>query len=746
MVMESPKEHFPAGLKVLVVDDDPTCLFHLDAMLRRCSYSGCHPKFLWSQVRASPWKPRSIYDVLGKSITTCGRATKALEMLRENKKRFDLVISDVYMPDMDGFKLLELVGLEMDLPVIMMSADGETSLVMKGVTHGACDYLLKPVRMEELRNIWQHVVRKKRIEAKDVEDSERQKREFEDGDHASSSNSKKRKDVKTEEEDDDNYVDDPLTLKKPRVVWSVELHQQFVRAVNQLGIDKAVPKRILELMNVQGLTRENVASHLQKFRLYLKRISVQPNNSTSLSMGIAEESPFGPMNTIDILGDLRSLVATGSMSPQAFATSQSSALSRLSLPNGLVSGGYNASVLRDYAAAVQSGNYSRLNKPLTSTGNFVPNIAGMELDQLSHTQLSSPRHLGSPMDNSTGLYPLQQQLVTTCGPPVTGTSGTLSSSQAKSMMQFLQQQQQQQQQQKHNFHQQQDVVISNLPVAGGLASETNLAQMNTISTMGIENGGMRSEAGLSTLVACENKLFVEHKDSRLSNAADSKTTNMEAKNLNSFAVSKSSEQAGSSAISTFKGTSGLRCTAMKNLYLGQHNTINNRSGGSHADMLVGSNCGSQTTKLGLQNQGLTVWQASGKPFNLDLCSPFSQVSIGKQNTSTQLSNGRGQAQAFVSTRVDLTQKLPDSELMKHLTGSHGYNENFLVDNNLQTMEDHFFGLKGSARLEAGVPLVQGLSSEDLMSLFLKEQQTGAFMEGDFGIDALHQVISLSSES
>ena len=29
-----------------------------------------------------------------------------------------MVLSDVHMPDMDGFKLLELVGLEMDLPVI----------------------------------------------------------------------------------------------------------------------------------------------------------------------------------------------------------------------------------------------------------------------------------------------------------------------------------------------------------------------------------------------------------------------------------------------------------------------------------------------------------------------------------------------------------------------------------------------------------------------------------------------------
>lgn len=63
---------------------------------------------------------------------------------------------------MDGFKLLEVVGLEMDLPVIMMSSNGDTSNVLRGVTHGACDYLIKPVRLEELRNLWQHVVRRRR--------------------------------------------------------------------------------------------------------------------------------------------------------------------------------------------------------------------------------------------------------------------------------------------------------------------------------------------------------------------------------------------------------------------------------------------------------------------------------------------------------------------------------------------------------------------------------------------------------
>ncbi|KVH89735.1 Homeodomain-like protein [Cynara cardunculus var. scolymus] len=40
----------------------------------------------------------------------------------------------------------------------------------------------------------------------------------------------------------------------------------------QLGVDQAIPSRILELMNVEGLTRHNVASHLQKYRLQRRHI------------------------------------------------------------------------------------------------------------------------------------------------------------------------------------------------------------------------------------------------------------------------------------------------------------------------------------------------------------------------------------------------------------------------------------------------------------------------------------------
>ncbi|KAK4367706.1 hypothetical protein RND71_011498 [Anisodus tanguticus] len=56
-------------------------------------------------------------------ITTTRNANEAVEMLRKNKESFDIVITDVVGDDMDGFKLLEAIGLEMDIPIIMTSAN-----------------------------------------------------------------------------------------------------------------------------------------------------------------------------------------------------------------------------------------------------------------------------------------------------------------------------------------------------------------------------------------------------------------------------------------------------------------------------------------------------------------------------------------------------------------------------------------------------------------------------------------------
>ncbi|KAL6175951.1 hypothetical protein ACLB2K_052589 [Fragaria x ananassa] len=60
--------------------------------------------------------------------------------------------------------------------------------------------------------------------------------------------------------------------KKMKVDWTPELHKKFVHAVEQLGVDQAIPSRILELMKAEGLTRHNVASHLQKYRMHKRHI------------------------------------------------------------------------------------------------------------------------------------------------------------------------------------------------------------------------------------------------------------------------------------------------------------------------------------------------------------------------------------------------------------------------------------------------------------------------------------------
>ncbi|XP_056160496.1 two-component response regulator-like APRR2 isoform X2 [Syzygium oleosum] len=60
--------------------------------------------------------------------------------------------------------------------------------------------------------------------------------------------------------------------KKMKVDWTPDLHKKFVQVVEQLGVDQAIPSRILDLMKVEGLTRHNVASHLQKYRMHRRHI------------------------------------------------------------------------------------------------------------------------------------------------------------------------------------------------------------------------------------------------------------------------------------------------------------------------------------------------------------------------------------------------------------------------------------------------------------------------------------------
>lgn len=61
--------------------------------------------------------------------------------------------------------------------------------------------------------------------------------------------------------------------RKQRRCWSPELHRRFVEALQKLGGSKvATPKQIRELMQVDGLTNDEVKSHLQKYRLHIRKV------------------------------------------------------------------------------------------------------------------------------------------------------------------------------------------------------------------------------------------------------------------------------------------------------------------------------------------------------------------------------------------------------------------------------------------------------------------------------------------
>lgn len=144
-----------------------------------------------------------------------------------------------------------------------MSADDSPKVVMKGVTHGACDYLIKPVPLEALRNIWQHVVRKGKYKWKDVEpsasleDGNQQQSPPEDTANSSSANeghnSGNTKRSKDEEyEDADQEKDHYCSRKKQRVTWTPELHQHFVRAICDIGIDSMNSSKLFEQVTVSS--------------------------------------------------------------------------------------------------------------------------------------------------------------------------------------------------------------------------------------------------------------------------------------------------------------------------------------------------------------------------------------------------------------------------------------------------------------------------------------------------------------
>ena len=73
---------------------------------------------------------------------------QAVEMCRE--KKYDLIIMDVMMPELDGFSAVREIRKEQNTPVIMLSARGEEYDRIHGFEIGVDDYVVKPFSPREL--------------------------------------------------------------------------------------------------------------------------------------------------------------------------------------------------------------------------------------------------------------------------------------------------------------------------------------------------------------------------------------------------------------------------------------------------------------------------------------------------------------------------------------------------------------------------------------------------------------------
>ncbi|TVU10154.1 hypothetical protein EJB05_43665 [Eragrostis curvula] len=122
-------------VRVLLAEGDDSTRHVISALLRKCGYR----------------------------VASASDGMKAWEILKEKSFNIDLVLTEVELPSMSGFLLLSTImehDASKNIPVIMMSSHDSVSMVFKCMLKGAADFLVKPIRKNELRNLWQHVWRK----------------------------------------------------------------------------------------------------------------------------------------------------------------------------------------------------------------------------------------------------------------------------------------------------------------------------------------------------------------------------------------------------------------------------------------------------------------------------------------------------------------------------------------------------------------------------------------------------------
>ncbi|KAG9134534.1 hypothetical protein Leryth_000869 [Lithospermum erythrorhizon] len=122
-------------IKVLLVENDDSTRHVVAALLRNCNYE----------------------------VIEASNGLQAWRVLEDLANHVDLILSEVVMPCVSGIGLLCKImshKSRKNIPVIMMSSHDSMGLVFKCLSKGAVDFLVKPIRKNELKNLWQHVWRR----------------------------------------------------------------------------------------------------------------------------------------------------------------------------------------------------------------------------------------------------------------------------------------------------------------------------------------------------------------------------------------------------------------------------------------------------------------------------------------------------------------------------------------------------------------------------------------------------------
>ncbi|WMV08129.1 hypothetical protein MTR67_001514 [Solanum verrucosum] len=230
-----------------------------------------------------------------------------MSILSQGKEKVDVVIVNVHSPDLLCFKLLKQADA-LDIVTLFVCNEHDELFAKKAFDNGTYLYMEKSLDENNMKYLWQFVLRKKiqrdkvregldpkgdhmkyvynignenivgnkghvgeKIRSINNEEQTFSIHETERGEYKlRSKRCRKGKKVIDKVERQSTCID--KTLKRNHYIeWTVDLREKFKEATERLGDGRCLPKKILEIMNVPDLTRMQVANYLQRCRINQRR-------------------------------------------------------------------------------------------------------------------------------------------------------------------------------------------------------------------------------------------------------------------------------------------------------------------------------------------------------------------------------------------------------------------------------------------------------------------------------------------